>query len=137
MWIRPSTENLKQEYHVEVVLKGNNFFDSEQQFLQAAENGQVVTVDSETDRQIAYRSHTRSKDQLLGLIRGYRSYPEFRNENTIENLYTRIGNGQSMTMPLVVRFSNGSMRVLAGNTRMDVAFQLGVNPQVLIIDTDK
>ena len=134
MWIRPSTENLKQEYHVEVVLKGNNFFDSEQQFLNAAENGQVVTVDSETDKQIAYRSRTRSKDQLLSLIRGYRSYPEFRNESTIENLYTRISNRQPMTMPLVVRFKDGSIRVLAGNTRMDVAFQLGVEPQVLVIN---
>lgn len=137
MWIRPSLDNLKQEYHVEVVLKGNNFFDSEQQFLDAAADGEVLTINADTDSKIAYRSRTKSKQELLQLIRGYRSYPEFRNEKTIENLYNRIGAGESMTMPLVVRYSDGKMRVLAGNTRMDVAFQLGVNPQVLVINIDK
>jgi hypothetical protein len=68
------------------------------------------------------------------LIRGYRSYPKFRNEDTVQNLYDRISSGRPMTMPLVVRFADGQMRVLAGNTRMDVAFQLGVNPHVLVID---
>lgn len=134
MWIRPTEENLKQEYHVEVVLKGNNYFDSEEQFLEAAENGEVVRLTQQLDQQISYRSRTRSKSQLLNLIRGYRSYPEFRNEQTVENLYNRIGNGETMTMPLVLRFSNGSMRVLAGNTRLDVAFQLGVTPKALVLD---
>lgn len=134
MWIKPSLENLKQEFHVEVVLKGNKFFDSEEEFLQAAEQGEVMTLTPEIDRQIAYRSRTRSRSQLLNLIRGYRSYPEFRNEKTIDNLYNRIGSNQEMTMPIVIRFPNGSMRVLAGNTRLDVAFQLGHEPQILVLN---
>lgn len=134
MWIKPSLESLKQEFHVEVVLKGNKFFDSEEDFLSAAEQGEVMTLTPETDRQIAYRSRTRSRAQLLNLIRGYRSYPEFRNEKTIDNLYNRIGSNQEMTMPIVIRFPNGSMRVLAGNTRLDVAFQLGREPQVLVLN---
>lgn len=134
MWTRPTEENLKQEYHVEVVLKGNSFFSSEEQFLEAAEKAEVVELSEELDRNISYRSRTSSKSQLLNLIRGYRSYPEFRNEATIENLYDRIGNGLSMTMPIVLRFGNGSMRVLAGNTRLDVAFQLGKTPKVIVVD---
>lgn len=134
MWIKPSEENLKQEFHVEVELKGNAFFSSINAFMESAERGEVVEVTPEMDSKISYRSKTKSKEHLLGLIRGYRSYPEFRNEKTIENLYERIGSGQTMTMPLVVRFKNGSLRVLAGNTRMDVAFQLGANPMVLILD---
>ena len=39
-------------------------------------------------------------------------------------------------MPLVIRFSDGNMRVLAGNTRLDVAFQLGVIPKVIMIDVE-
>ena len=136
MWKKPSTEELKREFHVEVVLKGATFFASEQQFLLAAKNGEVLEVTPEMDKKIAYRSRTKSQDQLLSLIRGYRSYPEFRNESTIQNLYDRIGAGMEMNMALVVRFANGDLRVLAGNTRMDVAFQLGINPTVLVLDVE-
>lgn len=133
-WTKPSTKDLKQEYHVEITLKGLKGFKDEAQFLQAAKNGTVLTLDAATDRKIGYRSRTKSKEQLLSLIKGYRSYPEFRNEDTIENLYKRIGQGMSMTMPLVLRYSDGKMRVLAGNTRLDVAFQLKKTPKVLVLD---
>ena len=133
-WTKPSVKDLKQEYHVEVTLKGLKGFKNEAEFLEAAKNGTVMTLDAATDRKIEYRSHTKSKEQLLSLIKGYRSYPEFRNEDTIENLYKRIGGGMSMTMPLVLRYSNGRMRVLAGNTRLDVAFQLKKTPKVLVLD---
>lgn len=134
-WIKPTEENLKLEYHVEVRLKGMNLGMTEDQFIEAAERAEVVTLDVATDNRIEYRSHTRSKSQLLNLIRGYRSYPEFRNEQTIENLYERIGAGETMTMPIVIKYPSGKMRVLGGNTRLDVAFQLGVSPQVLMIET--
>lgn len=133
MWIRPSEENLAHEYKVEIEIKGNNFFHSLQEFLKAAEEGEVVELTEEMDRKIAYRSHTRTKTQLLNLIRSYRSYPEFRNEKTIETLYERIGNEETMTMPIVLKFKNGSMRVLGGNTRLDVSFQLNKAPKVLVI----
>ena len=79
MWTKPSEADLKQEYFVEIELKGNNFFDSEEAFLQAASKGDVLELDGVADAYIGYRSHTRSKEQLLNLIRSYRSYPEFRN----------------------------------------------------------
>lgn len=134
-WIKPTEENLKHEFKVEIELKGNTFFDSYDQFKAQADKATVVELTKEVDRKISYRSRTSSKSQLLSLIRSYRSYPEFRNEQTIENLYQRIGNGESMTMPIVLKFKNGSMRVLGGNTRLDVAFQLGVTPKVLMIET--
>lgn len=134
MWTKPTTKDLKQEYHVEVVLKGHRFVDSEAEFLKLAKEGEVVKLSTSVDRKIAYRSRTGSKESLLSLIKSYRSYPEFRNEKTLDNLYDRIGNNKSMTMPLVLRYPNGQMRVLAGNTRLDVAFQLKKTPQVLMLD---
>lgn len=133
-WIKPTEENLQHEFKVEIQLKGNKFFNSYEQFKQQADKASVVELTREIDRKISYRSHTLSKQQLINLIRGYRSYPEFRNEQTIENLYERIGAGDTMTMPIVLKFKDGSMRVLGGNTRLDVAFQLGVNPKVLMIE---
>jgi len=133
-WIKPTEENLKHEFKVEIELKGNNFFSSWEQFKTQADAAQVVELTAAMDRKISYRSRTKSKQQLINLIRGYRSYPEFRNEQTIENLYTRISNDETMTMPIVLKFNNGQMRVLGGNTRLDVAFQLGKTPKVLMIE---
>ena len=134
MWTKPSEADLKHEYFVEIELKGNNFFDSEEAFLQAASEGDVLELDGVIDAYIGYRSHTRSKEKLLNLIRSYRSYPEFRNEQTIANLYERIGNDMPMTMPIVLMFrESGKMRVLGGNTRLDVAFQLNKTPKVLVV----
>ena len=133
-WTKPSTADLKQEYFVEIELKKNGFFNTEKEFITAANAGKAVTVTPSMNKKIAYRSNTSSKQMLLNLIRSYRSYPQFRNEKTIEVLYDRIGAGQSMTMPIVLKFKDGKMRVLGGNTRMDVAFQLGVNPTVLMVD---
>jgi hypothetical protein len=134
-WIKPTEENLKHEFKVEIELKGNNFFQSYEQFKAQADKAEVVELTKDLDRKIAYRSRTSSKQQLINLIRGYRSYPQYRNEQTIENLFERIANDETMTMPIVLKFKDGSMRVLGGNTRLDVAFQLGKNPKVLMIES--
>ena len=38
-----------------------------------------------------------------------------------------------MDYPIVIEDEDGSKRVFSGNTRMDIAFQLGINPKVLLI----
>lgn len=134
MWILPTDEQLKQEYHVECELKGNNYFASEDEFLRSAKKSRLEVITPEMDTEITYRSRTSSFDQLHNLIKGYASYPEFRNEGTLKNLYHRIERDLSMAAPIVLRFPNGSMRVLAGNTRMDVAFQLNVEVKALVIN---
>lgn len=134
MWTKPSIENLTQEYQVEVVLKGYHFVDSLESFLSAADKASVVKIDKAIDDMIEYRSHTKSKDALLRLISGYRSYPQYRNESTLQNLYDRIGEGLDMTMPIVLKWKDGSMRILAGNTRADVAMQLIGSYEALIIE---
>jgi hypothetical protein len=37
-----------------------------------------------------------------------------------------------MDLPIVIQ-DNGYKRIFSGNTRMDIAFQLGINPKVLLI----
>lgn len=140
-WKIPSLEKLKLEYKVEHELKGNNFFDSEEEFLDAVDNGNVVEIAYEdmentiSDRRISYRSRTRTKDELLSLIRGYRSYPQFRNEETVEAIYDGFKNNLPMDYPIVIQFNDGRYRVFSGNTRMDIAFQLGIYPKVLLIQS--
>lgn len=111
----------------------NDAFPTFEDFKEAADVGKVVEVTPQMDSRISYRSGTTSKEELLNLIRGYASYPQFRNEKTIDGLYAAFQNNTEMTMPLVLEFPNGKLRVMGGNTRMDVAFQLGLNPKVLVI----
>jgi len=132
-WVKPSVDSLKKEFKIEHELKGHNFFDSEEEFLEAARKAQVVTITPSEDARIAYRSGTESKEELLSLIKGYRSYPKYRNEKTLENMYNRFEQNETMDMPIVIEFSNGQRRVFGGNTRMDIAFQLGINPKVLVV----
>ncbi len=132
-WVEPSIDSLKKEFKIEHELKGHDFFDSEEDFLEAARKAKVVTITPSEDTRIAYRSGTESKEELLNLIKSYRSYPKYRNEETLENMYNRLKTNQPMDMPIVLEFGDGQRRIFAGNTRMDIAYQLGVNPKVFLI----
>jgi hypothetical protein len=129
-WRVPPDETLKREFAIEHEYHGLSAFPSEEAFLQAVKEAKVVEVTPEIDKGIEYRTRTQSQQSLLNLIRGYASYPKYRNEKTLADLYQRIGTGQAMDMPLILDYGH-KRRVFSGNTRMDVAFQLGKNPQVL------
>ena len=132
-WVMPSLSNLKQEFKIEQEMKGNEFWEDEKDFLNAVENGKIVTINSSEDQDIDYRSGTTSYEELLDLIQGYRSYPEFRNEKTLKAIYDGFKENKAMDYPIVIEDENGSRRVFSGNTRMDIAFQLGIEPKVLLI----
>lgn len=136
-WIRPSDEELEREYRVEYEKKGLSslgLFDSFEDFKKKADSAKLVTVTPALDSKIGYRSNTSDMDSLLSLIRSYKSYPKYRNEKTIEDLYNRIKSGDTVYAPIVFKFPDGRYRVFSGNTRMDIAFQLGKNPEVLMIE---
>lgn len=141
-WVHPDAESLKHEYRVEYEIKPlkeltGNAFPTFEDFLKAALNGTPTVITPELDATISYRSRTSSRESLLSLIRGYASYPKYRNEETIAHLYSSIEGGLPMTMPIVLRMPGGDLRVMGGNTRMDVAFHLGVNPKALVIEVPK
>ena len=132
-WVMPSLSQLKQEFKIEQEMKGNEFWDSEEEFLNAVKNGKVVTITPSEDQSIDYRSGTESYEELLDLIKSYRSYPEFRNEETLKSIYDGFKNNQAMDYPIIIEDEDGSRRIFSGNTRMDIAFQLGINPKILLI----
>jgi hypothetical protein len=131
-WKMPSLSQLKQEFKIEQEMKGNEFWDSEEDFLNAVKNGKIITITPSEDQDIDYRSGTESYDELLDLIKSYRSYPEFRNEKTLQFIYDGFKSNSPMDLPIVIQ-DNGYKRIFSGNTRMDIAFQLGINPKVLLI----
>lgn len=139
-WRLPTADEVALEYKLEVINKGmqnsGSALKSFEDFSKAVAEASVVEIDEKTDSKIAYRSHTRSRSQLVSLLKSYRSWPEFRNEKTVERLYNGFDQNDQMPMPFVLKWKNGNMRVLGGNTRMDVAFQKGCNPKVLMINVD-
>ena len=132
-WKVPSLSQLKQEFKIEQEMKGNEFWEDEEDFLNAVKNGKIVTITPSEDQDIDYRSRTTSYEELLDLIQNYRSYPEFKNEKTLKAIYDGFENNQAMDYPIIIKDKNGYRRVFSGNTRMDIAFQLGINPKVLLI----
>jgi hypothetical protein len=132
-WVMPSLSQLKQEFKIEQEMKGNEFWEDEEDFLNAVKNGKIVTISSSEDQDIDYRSRTTSYEELLDLIQSYRSYPEFRNEKTLKAIYDGFKENKAMDYPIVIEDENDSRRVFSGNTRMDIAFQLGIDPKVLLI----
>jgi hypothetical protein len=132
-WKIPSLYQLKQEFKIEQEMKGNEFWEDEEDFLNAVKNGKIVTISSSEDQDIDYRSGTTSYEELLDLIQGYRSYPEFRNEKTLKAIYDGFKENKAMDYPIVIEDENDSRRIFSGNTRMDIAFQLGIDPKILLI----
>lgn len=132
-WKMPSLSSLKQEFKIEQEMKDNKYWKDEEDFLNAIKNSKIITITPSEDQSIDYRSRTESYEELLDLIQSYKSYPQFRNEETINAIYDGFKNNQSMDYPIVIEDKDGSRRIFSGNTRMDVAFQLGVNPKVLLI----
>lgn len=132
-WVKPSMEDLQREYRIEHDMKGLEAFDSFDDFLSAVNEGEVVTITPEEDDEIGGRSQTSNQESLLKMIRGYRSYPEFRNEGTVQAIYDGFKNNNEMVLPIVIEYEDGEREVFSGNTRMDIAYQLGITPKVLLI----
>jgi hypothetical protein len=141
-WTMPDDASIRKEYQIEykkhlIHELDHDIFPTENSFVKAVKASKTMVVTPNIDSEIAYRSRTRSMKDLLRLIKGYRSYPKFRNEKTLTDLESRIVNGKPTDMPMVVKFPHGGMRVFAGNTRMDIAFMHGINPTVIVIDLAK
>lgn len=141
-WVRPTDKDLELEYKIEYEIKPlkrmtNNAFPTVNDFKQAAKNAKVISLTPDVDRRIAYRSRTRTKEQIISLIKGYASYPQYRNEKTIEGLYNAFKNNEPMTMPIVLKMPDGTMRIMGGNTRADIAIQLSIVPKAILVEVPK
>lgn len=140
-WVRPDDAALRKEYQIEykkhlIHELDTDVFPTEQSFLDAIAKSKVVTVTPAMDSKIANRSGTKSMADLLDLIKGYRSYPKFRNEKTLKALEKLITSGKPVDMPIVTK-QGSYMRVFAGNTRMDIAFMHKINPKVIMLELSK
>lgn len=138
-WVVPSDKDIALEYKIEYEIKPlkqmtGNAFPTVEDFVKAVKRAKTINITPAVDRKISYRSRTKSKDQIINLIKGYASYPEFRNEKTVEAIYKAFRDNKPMKMPFILKFPNGEMRIMSGNTRTDIAQQLGITPKGILIE---
>jgi hypothetical protein len=138
-WVRPTDKDLELEYKIEYDIKPlkamtGNAFPTVEDFKKAAKKAKILKMTPSVDSKIAYRSHTKTKDAIISLIKSYASYPQYRNEKTIDGIYKAFEENKPMTMPIVLKFPNGNMRIMGGNTRADIATQLGIVPEAILIE---
>ena len=72
-------------------------------------------------------------EELLDLIRTYRSYPKYRNERTLADLDKKIQGKGEMSMPILLEFPSGELRIMGGNTRMDIGFWYAASVPAFVI----
>jgi hypothetical protein len=138
-WVKPDDASVKHEYNVEYKNHHSHsgFYKSHEEFADAVKKAKVLKVTPDIDRSIGGRSHTRNFDELHDLIKGYASYPQYRNEKTLKDLSDRIKTGKSVHYPILLHHGKGRYTVMGGNTRADLAMQHHGHYHALVLEPAK
>lgn len=133
-WVKPDTKNLKQEYNVEykhhIQPSYGDIWPTYKDFEKAVKTGKIVNpntldVDGTTD--------IKSMEGILSLIKSYRSYPEFRNEKTLQQMLDAFRDNKKMNMSIIIKQGN-TYDIMAGNTRLNVANILKIKPKAIVVE---
>lgn len=140
-WVFPSNKAIADEFEREVVNKNlwlhiDGLPTDVDEFVALVKESPVKIITPAEDNRIEYRSHTSNINELIELLSTYKSWGTFRTPNTVAQLYSAFINNRDMDMPIVLEYErNGRTvrRVLGGNTRMDIARQLGVEIRAVVV----
>lgn len=102
-------------------------FDTYEDFASALKSAKVITLTPEHDRRVMNRSHTGSINDLKSLVSGYNM------PRDVDRIVQGYQSNAAMPYPIILKGTNGEW-IMAGNTRLDTAFIMGVTPKVLYVD---
>jgi hypothetical protein len=102
-------------------------------FERAVKDGEIVSLTKSLDSMVDNRSRTKNMKQLTSLLKSYRSWPEFRNEKTTQAIVDGFKNNEPMKMPFILEYAPDDWWIMSGNTRLDIAYMMGIIPKVIII----
>lgn len=102
-------------------------FSDFEEFKSALRNAKVIELTPQHDAKVANRSHTSSLDQLKRLVSMYQQ------PRDVDRIVQGYSTNAAMPYPIIVRGRYGEW-IMAGNTRLDTAFILGIKPKVLLVD---
>ena len=128
---KPDEAYLKKEYDIEIRKKGLENLISEKDFIKQGMNAPVEDI---TNLNIKNRTFNKTKEDIINQSKGYKSWPEFRNEGTIDDIYTGFEKGKPMKPIILLDQGDGSRRIISGNTRLNVAEQLNIPPKAITVN---
>ena len=105
-------------------------FETYQDFATALKTAPVITLTKEHDRRVMNRSHTSSIEGLKSLVSGYNT------PRDVDRIVQGYQSNAPMPYPIILKGNKGEW-IQAGNTRCDVAFIMGIEPKVLLVDVSK
>jgi hypothetical protein len=130
-WVSPSTDEIKRSYYGESVPNNegaHEYFDSLGKYTKSLKDARVIKIDKFGDGYIGGRTHANTQRKL------FNKFPDKKQE--IMSLYEKMNNNESVFIPIVVVFESGDRVIVSGNIVMDIAFQLGIEPKVLLVYSD-
>lgn len=130
-WAKLTPEQIKQEYEWEYIAHVSHrwkLFKDFDDFKNAVENAEVLTLTPEIDRHVANRSYTETIEELKDLTSNYR-FPR-----DVDRIVHGFETNARMPMPILLKLPNNRLYIMSGNTRTDAAFILGITPKVLVVD---
>jgi hypothetical protein len=123
-------ETRKWEQRAQVMGFRFPIFNTLQDFISALKSAQIIMLTKEHDRRVMNRSHTSSIEDLKSLVGGYNM------PRDVDRIVQGYQSNAPMPYPIILKGSKGEW-IQAGNTRCDVAFILGIEPKVLLVDVSK
>jgi hypothetical protein len=96
-------------------------------FATSLKSAPVITLTKEHDRRVMNRSHTSSIEGLKSLVGGYQM------PRDVDRIVQGYQSNAPMPHPIILKGTHGEW-IMAGNTRLDTAFIMGVIPEVLYVD---
>ena len=129
-WRMLTDEEVGQEYQWEYSKQRSwtaNAFPDVEAFRAAVKAGQPKRLTRAEDAKIDYRSHCLTIESLKDLTSGYQ-FPR-----DVDRIVKGLESGAALPYPIVLS-RDGKLRVMSGNTRLDAAFILGYEPEVLIVE---
>jgi len=129
-WCDLTDEQIRQEWdweylpHVQPAF--GDLFKGFDEFKQQVKSATVVDWIESLDSQTSYRSRCRTLDELKDLTSNY------RHPRDVDDLVNKMKIGVALPYPLILDIK-GQFRVMSGNTRMDIAYILGIVPKVKVI----
>jgi hypothetical protein len=123
-------ENTKWLRRVDIIGARFPIFENYKHFKNSLKGARVVTITDSLDRKINNRSRTSSIEELEDLVSNY------KRPRDVKRIERGIENNEKIPYPIILKGSR-DMWIMAGNTRLDVAFIKGVIPKALMVDISK
>lgn len=136
-WVIPDDNSIELEYDVEykhhIQYDFGDIFPTFNSFKNAVKNGKIISLTESLDRNVENRSRTKDMQQLKSLVSSYRSWPQYRNEKTLQAIVDGFKKDKPMKMPFILEYEQNQFYIMSGNTRLDIAFMMNIVPKVIII----